>query len=677
MDEQRDESTRRSPEEAPYGASSGGRSRRRPRTSRRYTAAEKKALLDGYKPGEETVRGYCDRHEITSSSLCLWRRQFAERGAAGLEPKHNPRNRQKTHRRYSPEERRAAVEAYSKSGRTLRDFSKVWGITSRTLSRWRAVYEQEGPKGLEPKPPAKRDGPPIRKRLPQPVVDEIVRTKRRFAHFGLRRVRDFLWRFQGVKVSTGTVCRVLRQEGISGLPAPEQRAYRKRPLPRRFERSRPGELWQSDITSFVLAGSGQRVYLTVYLDDFSRYIVSFGLKLQQRADLVIETLLLGIGRFGKPREVLTDQGRQYFAWRGKSAFQRLLLKEGIQHVVARARHPETVGKTERFWATVNREFWERVRPREISEARERLSHFIAHYNHFRPHQGIDGLVPADRFFQSEQAFRKTLEQQLSNNELEQALHQVARKPLYLFGQVGDQQVAIHGEKGRVVIQTPDGGRQELDLSELGIPGPRKGIEKGEQHAGIANRANPSGNAETAPEAPYGQEADGLPGAQAVSRAGQGAVGTGESRAEASSAPAVRGDAGVLAGADREGGGDGEAATPGAAGLAAVADGALGYAGGSASTTPVEARCKDADRSGRGPEEAQEAHPGAGRQAETDRGPGAHPARSAGKPACERDAGTTETGPTEQDGSGRKKKAGQATPGLFKRWLGRSSGSGSR
>jgi hypothetical protein len=29
-------------------------------------------------------------------------------------------------------------------------------------------------------------------------------------------------------------------------------------------------------------------------------------------------------RDGKPREVLTDQGRRYFAWRGKSAFQKLL-----------------------------------------------------------------------------------------------------------------------------------------------------------------------------------------------------------------------------------------------------------------------------------------------------------------------------------------------------------------
>jgi transposase InsO family protein len=76
---------------------------------------------------------------------------------------------------------------------------------------------------------------------------------------------------------------------------------------RRFERARPGELWQSDITSFLLTRHRQRVYLTVFLDDHSRYIVSHSLRTRQTSDLVTETLLDGIARFGKPKEVLTDQ----------------------------------------------------------------------------------------------------------------------------------------------------------------------------------------------------------------------------------------------------------------------------------------------------------------------------------------------------------------------------------
>ena len=112
---------------------------------------------------------------------------------------------------------------------------------------------------------------------------------------------------------------------------------------------------------------------------------------------------------GRSKRVwLTDQGRQYFAWRGKSRFQKLLIREGIEHVVSRAHHPQTLGKCERLWKTVGDELWYRARPQDLDEARRRLGHFFDHYNHFRPHQGIDGLVPADRFFGSAGELRESL-----------------------------------------------------------------------------------------------------------------------------------------------------------------------------------------------------------------------------------------------------------------------------
>ena len=43
------------------------------------------------------------------------------------------------------------------------------------------------------------------------------------------------------------------------------------------------------------------------------------------------------------------------------------------------------------------------------EARERIRFWIKHYNHKRPHQGIGGLCPADRFFEIQTALRQTIE----------------------------------------------------------------------------------------------------------------------------------------------------------------------------------------------------------------------------------------------------------------------------
>jgi transposase InsO family protein len=298
-------------------------------------------LVRAFVESGETLESFSARQGVSLSTLCKWRQRYIELGEAGLEDR-NVRNASgRTRPGYSPEERRAVVEAFRRSGLSQRSFARMWGVAIKSLSSWLTRYEAGGPKALEPRPREAQAGGFTRQIAPA-VCAEIVRTKTRFPDFGLRRVRDFLARFHGVRVSAGSVRRTLDAAGIEPLPAPKRR--RKSRQPRFFERARPNELWQSDITSFVLPRHGTRVYLVAFMDDHSRYIVSWNLAVSQRTELVTDALKEGIARFGKPKEVLTDQGRQYFAWRGKSDFQKLLLREGIEHVVSRAHHPETLGK---------------------------------------------------------------------------------------------------------------------------------------------------------------------------------------------------------------------------------------------------------------------------------------------------------------------------------------------
>jgi len=504
------------------------------------------------------------------------------------------KRRTRARRTYTPDERRAAVEAYLRSGRTQEDFAALWGLSAWTLSRWLLIYEREGPKGLETKPRGRRRGSPgDARRLSESVREEIARTKRRFPDFGLRKVRDFLSRFGGIRVSAGSVRNVLRERGLSGGAEPARRRRRRASPPRRFERAKPGELWQSDITSYVLTRHSTRVYLVVFLDDFSRYVVSWALATQQRGELVCEALLEGVARFGKPREVLTDQGRQYFAWRGKSAFQRLLDREGIAHVVSRTHHPQTLGKCERLWKTVGHELWERTRPQDLAEARERLGHFFAHYNHFRPHQGIGGAVPADRFFGAESALRRGLEERMGAQELALALGEAPRRSVFLFGQVGDRSVSLHGERGRLVIQTDEGGRQELALGELGMARDEHeehDDERDEIDGRIGERHDDRRDAGEAAQEADGAQAGALPADAAPGAGGAGAVGAGERRGAGEGARPVHGDPGVLGGPGEQGGDRAAAGGGAAAGVAAVAAGGVGDAGGALAPTaqPQEA-----------------------------------------------------------------------------------------
>jgi transposase InsO family protein len=85
---------------------------------------------------------------------------------------------------------------------------------------------------------------------------------------------------------------------------------------------------------------------------------------------------------------LTDNGSQYVTWRGKSAFSRELEKRGVRQVVASPRHPQTLGKIERFWGTLWRECVEAAIFLDLGDAQRRIGWFIDHYNFQRPIKGL-------------------------------------------------------------------------------------------------------------------------------------------------------------------------------------------------------------------------------------------------------------------------------------------------
>jgi transposase InsO family protein len=446
---------------------------------------------------------------------------------------------------------------------TQKDFSKTWGTSHKSLFNWVKIYQERGPKALENdlfRPDGKKRG---RKGLPEPVKGEITAVKRENPEFGTKKVRDFLFRFRGVKVANGTVRKTLKEANIPPLERVKKKR-RKKPAVQRFERALPMQLWQTDITTLSLARHSQKVYLTVFMDDYSRYVVSWALQLQQTKEFVMETLLSGIQRFGKPEEVLTDQGRQYFSWRGKSDFRKLLIKQGIRHVVSRAHHPETVGKCERFWETVKAEFWERVEPQDLEDARERLGRFIEHYNHMRPHQGIDGMTPADRFFGAAADVRKAIEDTISKNALRLAIGEAPRQPVFLIGQIGDQAISLHGEKGKLLLQTTDGATKRLDYEDFGHTSKQESAPLATQNQGEKTHDDDKNRSEFARIAAEGtedassaHEKQGASDAEAAGLPRSGALGDGLGGAEEAGARDVDPDHGVLAGTDHQAGAGGK------------------------------------------------------------------------------------------------------------------------
>ena len=349
-----------------------------------------------------------------------------------------------------------AVDALH-AGLTLREVADLVGVSSSTLGKWRRVHLEGGEKAL-----LRQANDPGARRTCSMLEQRIEQMRRGQPEAGVRRIRDELRREEGIDVSAETVRRVVNDAGL-GNPAEQKK--RRPPRIRRFEKDLPNALWQIDIFTFQLKRLFP-VYLIGIIDDHSRYIVGHGLFRQQTAEAVLEVVKGAIGQWGAPREILSDNGRQFAAWRGQSRFQKVLKRQGIGHVRSAAHHPMTLGKIERFWKTIWTEFLEEAVFASFADARQRLDHWIAYYNHQRPHQGIDGLYPADRFYGVADDVEEALRQGCRENALQLALGQETRPPLFLLGKLGDTDVRVTRKGDEIEVKVGD---EIHEMIRLGVP----------------------------------------------------------------------------------------------------------------------------------------------------------------------------------------------------------------
>jgi transposase InsO family protein len=94
-------------------------------------------------------------------------------------------------------------------------------------------------------------------------------------------------------------------------------------------------------------------------------------------------------------EILTDNGAE-FAARGNPddhPFEQMLLELGIKHRYTRPYRPQTNGKAERFWPTLDEDLIEGTTFDHIEHFSQELLEYMVYYNNHRPHQAIGGATP--------------------------------------------------------------------------------------------------------------------------------------------------------------------------------------------------------------------------------------------------------------------------------------------
>jgi transposase InsO family protein len=356
----------------------------------------------------------------------------------------------------TPEQRLLILDTWQRSGLPAGDFAALVGVSKYTLYAWKKRFDEQGPSGLMDQ----QRGGPKGSRVHELTKRTILMLKQSNPEWGCQRISDMLLRGPALPASAVAVSRVLHEAGyqmeeVATHPHPDKQ--------RQFERATPNQLWQTDLFTFVLKRQNRRVYMVAFMDDHSRFITGYGIHASQSAAMVLEVVRAAMMSHGTPQEMLTDNGSQYVTWRGTSAFHREMDQRGVKHIVAKPHRPQTLGKIERFWGTLWRECLETSVFVDLEDARRRIGHFIDYYNFQRPHQGIDGLVPADRFFGAASEVLATLRSRVAANALELARNGMPKAPFYVTGRIGERAFSVHAEGERMILKREGQARTEVDL----------------------------------------------------------------------------------------------------------------------------------------------------------------------------------------------------------------------
>jgi transposase InsO family protein len=279
---------------------------------------------------------------------------------------------------------RAKLMALHQQGIPLTTLSTEFGVAREVLGRWWIRYQTDDLMGLRPRSRRPHRSPT---RLAATVERRILRLRGKRLSAG--RIAHALG------IGHSTVQRVLERHGLNQLPRPA------RSKPRRYEKQRPGELLHLDLKFLPALRNARNDFEFAAVDDFSREAV-VAIRTEQTSEAAAAFLDHVVQRLPyRVEAVLTDNAMAFTMRYAHHAdrltrFQQACASLGIRHYVLKPYAPQSNGKVERFFRTIDDECLN-VRPLFTFAARSRaVEDFVRYYNYERPHLSLGGMTPVER-----------------------------------------------------------------------------------------------------------------------------------------------------------------------------------------------------------------------------------------------------------------------------------------
>ncbi len=294
------------------------------------------------------------------------------------------------------------VMLVSSEGANVRELCRRFGISPQTGYKWLRRFRREGRVGLADRSRRPKASPA---RTPAAMVALVLEQRARSNDaWGGRKIRRRLTDLGHASVpSASTITAILRRHG----KLDEVEAAKHAPW-RRFEHAAPNALWQADFKGHFAIAQGRCHPLTV-LDDHARYALGLDACANERGATVAALLRAIFRRYGLPRAMLFDNGPPW-GDPGGAPFTVLtvwLIELGIRIIHSRPRHPQTLGKDERFHRTLKAEVIRHRHFADLADCQRAFDRWRHVYNHERPHEALDLRVPARRYRPSPIGFPET------------------------------------------------------------------------------------------------------------------------------------------------------------------------------------------------------------------------------------------------------------------------------
>lgn len=277
--------------------------------------------------------------------------------------------------------------------RFVNDFYKHNNVSRQTFCKY---YNRHLEQGTEEAFIPQKRGPRWKSRRPDIDVESAVIRERKK---GLNKYEICLVLKDELKEKTPSasgVYNICKRAGLNKLNVKMKEEKRK------IIKEKAGELGHIDchyLSKDLIHTDTKRYYLVCVLDSCTR--VAWAEVVEDVKSLSVMFAALKAINFlnyhykVKFAEVITDNGAEFASKNNvnQHPFERMLVELGIKHRYTRPFRPQTNGKVERFWRTLNEDLIDGTTFDSLEHFKDELQQYLVYYNELRPHQALEGETP--------------------------------------------------------------------------------------------------------------------------------------------------------------------------------------------------------------------------------------------------------------------------------------------